>query len=107
MFGLLTVCVGCLATGLLLGFPYNFARLPLGIAGIYSFGVGLMEIGFKRPGFPHLLYVYDFRMGLDYVWVGAESAVWQLAGILKVLLAIGIMATFLVASRHRKALGGS
>ena len=88
-----------------LGFPYNFARFPLGIASIYAFGLGLMEIGFKRPSFSSLLYVWDFRLGLDYIYAGPESTGWQIAGLAKVLLAIGIVAISAIVSRRRKTLG--
>jgi hypothetical protein len=104
-FGLLVVCVGCLMGGLLLGFPYNFARFPLGITSIYAFGLGLIEIGFKRSSFSSLLYVWDFRLGLDYIYAGPESTRWQIAGLAKVLLAIGILVISFIASRRRKALG--
>jgi hypothetical protein len=106
-FGLLVICVGCLTAGLLLGFPYNFARFPLGIASIYAFGLGLMEIGFRRPSFQSLLYVWDFRLGFDYIYAGPESAGWQIAGLTKVLLAIGILVISFIASRRRKVLGAS
>jgi O-antigen/teichoic acid export membrane protein len=100
-FGLLMVCAGCLTAGMLLGFPYNYARFPLGIAGIYAFGIGLMEIGFKRPGFSHLLYVWDFRLGLDYVYAGPESTAWQIAGLAKTLLAVGAVTISAIGSRRR------
>jgi hypothetical protein len=89
------------------GFPYNFARFPLGIASIYAFGLGLMEIGFRRPSFQSLLYVWDFRLGFDYIYAGPESAGWQIAGLTKVLLAIGILVISFIASRRRKVLGAS
>jgi hypothetical protein len=104
-FGLLVICAGCLTAGTLLGFPYNFARFPLGIASIYAFGLGLMEIGFRRSSFTSLLYVWDFRLRLDYIYAGPESTAWQIAGLAKVLLAIGILAISFVASRRRQALG--
>ena len=106
-FGLLVGCAACLTAGIFLGFPYNFARFPLGIASIYAFGLGLMEIGFKRPSFSSLLYVWDFRLGLDYIYAGPESTAWQIAGLAKVLLAIGILAISTIVSRRRKALGAS
>ena len=90
-----------------LGFPYNFARFPLGIASIYAFGLGLMEIGFRRSSFTSLLYMWDFRLGLDYIYAGPESTAWQIAGLAKVLLAIGILAISVIVSRRRKALGAS
>jgi len=103
-FGLLVACAACLTAGTLLGFPYNFARFPLGIASIYAFGLGLMEIGFRRSSFTSLLYVWDFRLGLDYIYVGPESTAWQIAGLAKVLLAIGILAISVMVSRRRQAL---
>jgi hypothetical protein len=102
-FGLLVICVGCLTTGMLLGFPYSFARFPLGIACIYAFGIGLMEIGFKRPGFSHLLYVWDFRLELDYVYTGPEATAWQIAGLAKIVLAVGVVMASVIASHHRRA----
>jgi hypothetical protein len=104
-FGLLVACAACLTAGIFLGFPYNFAWFPLGIAIIYAFGLGLMEIGFKRPSFSSLLYLWDFHLGLDYIYAGPESTAWQIAGLAKVLLAIGILAISFIVSRHRKALG--
>jgi hypothetical protein len=103
--GLLVICAGCLAAGMLWGFPYNFARFPLGIASIYAFGLGLMEIGFRRSSFTSLLYVWDFRLGLDYIYAGPESTAWQIAGLAKVLLAIGILAISVIVSCRQKALG--
>lgn len=104
-FGLLVACAACLTAGIFLGFPYNFARFPLGIASIYAFGLGLMEIGFKKASFSSLLYMWDFRLGLDYIYVGPESTVWQIAGLAKVLLAIGILAISVIVSHRRKTLG--
>jgi hypothetical protein len=54
-FVLLTVCVGCLMVGMLLGFPYSFPRFPLGIGALFFFGLGLTEIAFGKTSFPWLL----------------------------------------------------
>jgi hypothetical protein len=101
--GLLVACAGCLTAGMLLGFPYNFARFPLAIAAIYAFGIGMTEVGFRTTGFPHLIYVWDFRLGLDYVQASPESTAWQIHGLVKMLLGVGVVVTAIIASRRRVA----
>ena len=101
-FGLLVICTGCLLSGILLGFPYNFARLPLWIVGLYAFGVGLMEITFRKPGFPNLIYVWDFDLGLNFLDPLSPSPAWLIAGWIKISLAICTLGIDLNLSRRSR-----
>jgi len=96
---LLTVCVGCLLAGLLLGFPYNFPRFPLAIGALSFFGLGAMEVAFSTPAFPWLPRLYDMEMEQETFLAGLpKSNVWRIEGAVKLVAGIGTAATLIIAS---------
>lgn len=96
---LLTVCVGCLLAGLLLGFPYNFPRFPLAIGALSFFGLGALEITTSTPMFPWLPRLYDMEMEQEAFLAGLpKSNVWRIEGAVKLVVGIGTAATLIIAS---------
>jgi len=104
-FGMLLCSIGFLMASILLTFPYNFVRFPLGIAILYSFGLGLMEISYGSSSFQNLLYVWDFRLGFNYVDIHKYGASigWRIAGMIKIVLAVGVTVAFYITLRYRKS----
>lgn len=99
-FVLLAVCVGCLLAGMLLGFPYNFPRFPLGIGAFFFFGLGLTEITFGKTSFPWLLRLFQLHIGgREYHDDSPESIAWRIEGVLKLLAGIGAAVILIIASR--------
>lgn len=96
---LLAACVGCLTTGMLLDFPYNFPRFSLGIGAFCFFGLGLMEIAFSTPTFPWLPRLYDLEMERETFFAGLpKSNVWRIEGLIKLVIGIGTAAALVVGS---------
>jgi hypothetical protein len=97
--------------------PLGTGRLEKGVAspgkgGHLAWLGRLSSTGYQRsrvcaPGTVYARHVWDFRLGLDYIYAGPEATAWQIAGLAKVLLAIGILAISFIVSRRRKALGAS
>jgi hypothetical protein len=100
-FVLLAVSVGLLTTGMLLGFPYKFPRFPLGLGVLFLIGWGLSEIAFSQASFPWLVRIWRLNLGLEYLDAFPISPGWQIAGAVKVLLGVGTVAVFIIASRRR------
>lgn len=67
---------------------------------MYAFGLGLMEICFRRISFNCLLYVWDFRLGLDMVTQLPQAASAPVLGVAKVLLSIAIGVMLFVVVRR-------
>lgn len=98
-FVMLAVCAGCLMTGMLLGFPYNFPRFPLGIGAFFFFGLGLTEITFGKTAFPWLLRLFQLHIGgREYHDDFPESTAWRIEGWAKLLVAIGAAAVLIFVS---------
>jgi hypothetical protein len=96
---LLATCTGCLMAGMLLGFPYNFPRFPLGIGAFSFFGLGALEMAFSTPAFPWLPRLYDFEMGQETFFAGLpKSNVWRIEGLIKLVVGIGMAAKLIIAS---------
>jgi hypothetical protein len=96
-FVLLTACVGCLTAGMVLGFPYNFPRFPLGIGAFFFLGLGLTEITFRKASFPWLLRLFQPRAGgREYHDDFPESAAWRIEGIVRMLVGIGAAAILVI-----------
>lgn len=96
---LLIICVGCLLAGLLLGFPYNFPRFPLGIGALCFFGLGALEVTESTPAWPWLPRLYDLEMEQEVFLAGLpKSSVWRIEGVVKLAVGIGIAATLIIAS---------
>jgi hypothetical protein len=96
---LLAACVGSLSAGLLLGFPYNFPRFPLGIGAFSFFGLGLVEIDDSAPAFPWLPRLYDLDLEQDVFLAGLpKSTMWQIEGLVKVLIGIVTAAVLISVS---------
>ena len=96
---LLVTCAGCLMAGMLLGFPYNFPRFPLGIGAFSFFGLGALEMAFSTPAFPWLPRLYDLEMEQETFLAGLpKSNVWRIEGLIKVVVGIGTAATLIIAS---------
>jgi len=100
-FTLLAVSVGLLTTGMLLGFPYKFPRFPLGLGVLFFIGCGLSEIAFSQASFPWLVRIWKLHLGLEYLDAFPISVGWQIAGAVKFLLGIGMVAILVIASRRR------
>jgi len=101
-FLLLAICVGLFMGGTLLGFPYKFPRFPLGLGVLFFIGCGLSEIAFSQASFPWLIRIWILNLGLEYIDLFPVSSWWQIAGLVKILVGIGIVAIFIIASRRRK-----
>jgi hypothetical protein len=96
---LLAACVGCLMAGVLLGFPYNFPRFPLGIGAFSFFGLGALEMAFSTPAFPWLPRLYDLEMEQETFLAGLpKSNVWRIEGLIKLVIGIGTAAMLIIAS---------
>jgi hypothetical protein len=100
-FLLLAVCVGLLMGGMLLGFPYQFPRFPLGLGVFFLVGWGLSEIAFSQASFPWLVRIWKFHLGLEYIDAFPISDGWQMVGAVKVLAGIGAAVILAIASRRR------
>lgn len=105
-FLLLAAGVGLLIAGLLLNFPYNYPRFPLGLGGFFLMGWGLSEIAFKQASFPWLVRIWKTRLGLDYLDAFPLSNTWQIAGGIKALLGVASIVVLVLASRRRGAPAG-
>jgi hypothetical protein len=101
-FVLLTVGVGLLTAGTLLGFPLKFPRFPLGLGVLFLIGWGLSEIAFRQASFPWLVRIWRPSLGLTYLDGFPQSAGWQIAGAVKLLAGIGTVALLAIASRRAK-----
>lgn len=98
-FVLLVICMGCLMASMLLGFPYNFPRFPLGIGAFFFFGLGLTEITFGKTSFPWLLRLFQPHVGgREYHDDFPESAAWRIEGVVKLLVGIGAAAILIIVS---------
>lgn len=96
---LLAICVACLITGMLLGFPYNFPRFPLGIGAFAFFGLGLMEISTGKPAFPWLPRLWDMKMDQEVFLAGLpKSKVWRVEGMIKLLIGLGTAGLLIAVS---------
>lgn len=96
---LLTVCVGCLLAGLLLGFPYNFPRFSLAIGALSFFGLGALEVTTSTPTFPWMPRLYDLEMEQETFLAGLpKSNAWRIEGAVKLVVGIGTAATLVIAS---------
>lgn len=97
-FVLLAICVGCLMGGMLLGFPYDFPRFPLGIGAFFFFGLGLTEIAFGKTSFPWLLRLFQLRVGgRGYHDNFPESTAWRIEGVVKLLVGMGAAVVLVMA----------
>jgi hypothetical protein len=98
-FVLLTICVGCLMAGMLLGFPYNFPWFPLGLGALFFFGLGLTEVGFSRTSFPWLLRLWKLHIGgRKFHDNFPESVRWRVEGSAKMLVGIGVAVMLVIVS---------
>lgn len=103
-FLVLAICVGLLMAGIFLGFPYRFPRFPIWLGAMFFIGLGLAEITFSKAAFPWLIRIWKLHLGLEYIDAFPVSAGWQIVGLVKVLVGIGIVAMFIIVSRpSRKA----
>lgn len=98
---LLAICVGLLMGGVLLGFPYRFPRFPLGLGVLFFIGWGLSEIALSQSSLPWLIRIWKLHLGLEYIDTFPMSSWWQIAGLVKILVGIGIVAILIIASRRR------
>jgi len=89
-FGLLIIAIGFLIAGRLIGYPFIFPQFALGLCSVYTFGLRLMEICFRRISFNSLLYIWGFSLGLDMVTQQPEAASAPVLGVMKMLLSIAI-----------------
>lgn len=97
-FVLLAICVGCLMGGMLLGFPYDFPRFPLGIGAFFFFGLGLTEIAFGKTSFPWLLRLFQLHVGgRGYHDNFPESTAWRIEGVVKLLVGMGAAVVLVMA----------
>ena len=62
-----------------------------------------MEFSFGSPAFQNLLYVYDFRIGMEMIDITATdiSTGWRIAGAVKILIAIIVAAIIIITLRYR------
>ena len=98
-FVLLAVSVGCLMGGMLLGYPYNFPRFPLGIGAFFLFGLGLTEITFSKTSLPWLLRLFQLHIGgREYHDRFPESTAWRTEGLVKLLVGIGTAVIIIIVS---------
>ena len=102
-FLLLAVCVGLLMEGVILGFPYEFPRFPLGLGMFFLVGWGLSELAFSQASFPWLVRIWKLRLGLDYIDAFPVSDGWQVVGAVKVLAGIGAAVMLVIALRRQRA----
>jgi hypothetical protein len=104
-FVLLALSVGLLSAGMLLGFPYNFPRFPLGLGVLFLIGWGLSEVAFRQASFPWLVRIWKLNVGLAYLDAFPISNGWQAAGAAKFLVGVGTVAAIIIVSlrqSHRK-----
>jgi len=100
--GLMAISAGCLMAGMLLGFPYNFPRFPLGIGALFFFGTGALEIQFHKPTFPWLIRLWMLNLGPEFHDAFPESAIWPIVGWVKLLVGIGVAAVLIKVSLSRQ-----
>jgi hypothetical protein len=85
--------------GMLLGFPYNFPKFPLGIGALSLFGLGALEISSSQPAFPWLPRLWDLKLGQEEFFAGLpRSKVWRVEGLVKLLAGIGCGMILVIAS---------
>ena len=104
---LLTVSVGLLTTGALLGFPFRFPRFPLGLGVLFLLGWGLSEITFRQASFPWMVRIWRPGLGLEYLDSFPTSSAWQVVGAVKVLAGIAATTVLAIGSRRRGAKRGT
>jgi hypothetical protein len=104
-FTTLAVATGLLSGGLLLNFPYRFPRFPLGLSGLFFIGWGLSEISFCQSSFPWMVRIWRLGLGPEYLQGFPVSAGWKIPGAIKLVLGIGVVVVFVIASRRQRARG--
>ena len=64
-----------------------------------------MEISYGSSSFQNLLYIWDFRLGLDYIDIHkyGVSIGWRITGMIKIVLAVGVTVAFYITLRYRKS----
>jgi hypothetical protein len=102
-FVLLVVSVGLFTGGVLLGFPYNFPRFPLGLGIFFLIGWGLSEVAFSQASFPWLVRIWRLHLGLEYLEAFPISGGWRITGAIKFMLGAVTAAILFIASRRRSA----
>ena len=98
---LLIVAAVCLTGGMLLGFPYNFPRFPLGIAALFLLGLGALEIAFPKPAFAWLPHLWKTQLGnKEFLATLPDASFWRFHGIFMLLLGIMVVLLLLNSSFH-------
>ena len=93
---LLVIAAMLLTGGMLLNFPYNFTRFPLGVTGAFLLGLGVLEIYFAKPGMIWLPQLWKTQSGnREFLALLPTSSFWKTHGIVMLFVGIFVLSILL------------
>ena len=95
------ICVGCLLSGMIRGFPYNFPRFSLAIGLLIFIGLGGVELDSGQSAFPWFSRIWDLQLEQSEFEAGlADPTVgWRVVGLIKLIIGIGLGVLLLMGNK--------